>query len=147
MDLNNIKEDEIDWELSRIYKAINKVQKDLIKMQKRVKNDLNSGHAAIFKAQRTILQDDMLMHEIESELKKRMINAEHIVKYIFNQWEKRFKTSDAASIKDKSYDIADIGRRVFLALQGLEADVLANIPQDSVIFAKRLLTSDTVHLN
>jgi phosphotransferase system enzyme I (PtsI) len=147
VDLNNLAEEEIDGELSRVQKAIKKVRKDLMMMQKRVGNDISEEHAGIFKTHQTMLQDDTLIHEIEDELKKRMINAEHIVKDVFNRWERRFKSADADFIKEKSYDIADIGKQVFLALQGFEADVLANVPQDSVIFARRLLTSDTIHLN
>jgi len=42
---------------------------------------------------------------------------------------------------------SDVGRRLLRALLGYDGTVLAGLPQDSVVVARRLLPSDTVHLN
>ena len=147
LEIYNLEQEEIEEEFHRIHKAMKKVEQDLTEMEKRVGRDISPDHAAIFKVYRFILNDRLLIDEIETELNKRKINAEHIIKDVFKRWERRFQSLKGDQAKVKSHDIADIGKQVLLALQGLEADILSVLPQDSVIFAKRLLTSDTLHLN
>jgi len=142
-----IGDEEVDEEIVRVHEAIEKVKSELHEMQKRVDRDFSAEHAAIFGVHLAILEDEALVGEIERELKEQKLNSEHIVKAVFQRWAGQFESADEERIRMKSQDMLDIGKQVYIALQGLEAEILSNIPDDSVIFAKRLLTSDTVHLN
>jgi phosphoenolpyruvate-protein kinase (PTS system EI component) len=142
-----LKENEIGEELNRIHEAVAKVKKDLSYMKRQIESEISASHAAIFDVHRSVLEDESLMTEIETELKNRLINAEHVVRDVFKRWEYKFKNTPSKSVKQKSYDIADIGRRILLSLHGIESNILAHIPKNSVIFAQRLLPSDTVHLD
>ncbi len=139
--------EEVNEEIIRVHEAIEKVKNDIRAMQKRVGRDISAEHAAIFSVHLAILEDEALIREIESELKTQQLNSEHIIKEVFQRWAKHFENADEEVIQMKSQDMLDIGKQVFIALQGIEAEILSKVPDDSVIFARRLLTSDTVHLN
>ncbi len=147
MGLYHLAKNEVEGELKRIRQAMEKVQKDLVVMRLHIEKEVSTEHAAIFDVHKSILCDEVLINDIESELKKRMINAEHVVIEVFKRWERKFKTASSIDVRDKCYDIADIGRRVLRVLRGIESHILEQIPENSVIFAKRLLPSDTVNMN
>ena len=143
----DIKEVQIDLELKRLEAAMESVEKDLLHMKDTVKKQVDSSQAAIFEAHRIILKDITLLKEIEEELKSQQINVEHVVKQVFRRWEKKFKDSQSVEIQERSLDVADISRRLLKELLGIRGNALAKLSPGSVIFAKRLLPSDTVHLD
>jgi phosphoenolpyruvate-protein kinase (PTS system EI component) len=52
-----------------------------------------------------------------------------------------------AILRQRADDIADLSRRLLRALQGIHAHTLENMPDKSVLVAKRLLPSDTIFLS
>jgi phosphotransferase system enzyme I (PtsI) len=141
----SIEPEELPVEMGRVKEALRKVKSDLMNMRNRTREEIGKEHAAIFDAHRLILDDDSIEREIEHEMKARLINADHAVRYVFERLENRMR--HAYPVKQNSYDIEDISRRLLHALRGVEANVLAHIPENTVIFAERLLPSDTVHLD
>ena len=57
------------------------------------------------------------------------------------------KDTGSHIIQERANDVVDVGRRLLKALIGVNKDSGSNFPSDSVIFAKRLLPSDTASLN
>ncbi len=147
LEIYDLKADQVEGEWRRILRAIEKVEKDLTFVKKGVQREIGSKHAAIFDVHKTILKDLGLLKEIEKELKDRQINAEQIVRDVFRRWEKKLKIADAKEIQEKADDIADIGRRLLRVLTGVEGTILSKLPYRSILFAKRLLPSDTVSLD
>jgi len=147
LEIYDLKEDQVEGEWERIVRAIEKVEKDLTFVKKGVQREIGSKHAAIFDVHKTILKDLGLLKEIEKELKDRQINAEQIVRDVFRRWEKKLKIADTKEIQEKADDIADIGRRLLRVLIGVEGTILSKLPYRSILFAKRLLPSDTVSLD
>ena len=143
----DIKEDGIEKELKRLHRAIQSVEKDLVGMKHTVKKQVGSDQAAIFEAHRMILMDLTLLKEIELQLKVQRVNIEHVVGQVFHRWERKLRDSQNLEIRERSSDIADIGRRLLKELLGIRGNTLARLPSGSIIFAKRLLPSDTVHLD
>lgn len=143
----DIKESQIGLELKRLEGAMQRVEKDLVKMKETVKKQVDSGQAAIFEAHRTILRDFTLLEEIEEELRSQQINVEHVVKQVFRRWEKKFKDSQSRETQERAPDVADIGRRLLQDLLGIRGNALTKLPPGSLVFAKRLLPSDTVHMD
>jgi phosphoenolpyruvate-protein phosphotransferase len=147
LEAHDIKETQIVRELQRLEAAIRRVEADLMRMKDAVKEQVDSDQAAIFDAHRVILRDLTLLTEIEEELRSERVNVEHAVKWVFRRWERKFKDSQNAEIQERSSDVADIGRRLLKQLLGIHGNALTKLPAGSIIFAKRLLPSDTVHLD
>ncbi|MFT5207663.1 MAG: phosphoenolpyruvate-protein phosphotransferase [Candidatus Omnitrophota bacterium] len=143
----DLEKDQLDSEVQRIFDALQKVDQDLDKMKQRVEKQIDVQQAAIFEVHRTILKDQALVCEIERELRDRMVNAELVVRDIFKRWEKKFKISESQQIREKADDIKDIGKRLLRVLLGIDCNALQKIPKNSIVFAARLLPSDTVHLD
>lgn len=146
LEIREIEWEEIKDEMARIQRAMKKVEGYLDKIKKNVSRELNSKEASIFAAQKSILNDPVLKMDLERELKEQMVNAEQIVREVFRRWENRFKELENENMREKAADIADLGRHVLQTLIGSEGSPLGDIPQDSILVAKCLLPSDTIHL-
>jgi len=144
--LYTLQEEDIEHELARLKRAFTHVLKDLNKIKKVAETDIGKEHAEIFEAHKAILQDETLLQDIKTELKKELINAEQVVKNVFRRWINKFKVSESEVVKARSDDLEDISRRILKVLLGYERNVLENLPANSIVVAKRLLPSDTVHL-
>ncbi len=140
-------DENIENELSRIVEAIENVEKDLSSVEILVNKNLSEEYAAIFQAHRLILKDSQLINEIKKDLYEKKINGEEIVRDVFKRWEKRFLAFDDEVFRNKSQDIADISLRVIKELKGIDSHILEGAPSESIIFANRLLPSDTVNIN
>ncbi|MDP8258489.1 MAG: phosphoenolpyruvate--protein phosphotransferase [Candidatus Aadella gelida] len=144
---DTIKKEEVDEELKRIKEVKEKIIKDLDKTQDVVKKDMNKAHADIFQAHKMILQDKIIMKDLESIIRREMINAEQAVKRVFSEWVNKFKYSDNKSLQSKAFDILDVEKRLIRALLGYEHNMLDNLPKNTIVVAKRLLPSDTVRID
>ncbi len=142
-----IKEEEEKEELERIKRAISNVADDLSKMQRNVEEEINDEHGAIFLAHKMMLQDISILSDIENELSDRLLNGEIIVRDIFRKLEKKFLLFEDEQRRDKAQDIRDIGGRVIRKLQGKENNLLASLPENTILVSQRLLPSDTVFID
>ncbi|NLG19119.1 MAG: phosphoenolpyruvate--protein phosphotransferase [Fibrobacter sp.] len=146
-ELYTIRPEELPEEYKRVEQAIDNVRKELTLSAERVKKELNAQIAGIFLAQVEMLRDPELAREIKWELKSCLVNAEQIVKRVFRKWELRFRQIQDERISYRADDIIDLNRRMIRALTGISAHMLENLPNNSIIVAKRLLPSDTVFLS
>ncbi|MCP4159871.1 MAG: diguanylate cyclase, partial [Deltaproteobacteria bacterium] len=143
----DISAENLETELERIVEAIHNVEKDLVDMEHLVSKDLSNEYSTIFQAHRLILKDNQVLDEIKKDLYEKKINGEEIVRNVFKRWEKRFLAFEDEIFKNKSQDIADISGRIIKELRGIDSHILESTPMDSILFANRLLPSDTVNLN
>jgi phosphoenolpyruvate-protein phosphotransferase len=143
----DVGEENLENELSRIIRAIENVEKDLVDIEHLINQDLSEEYAAIFQAHRLILKDSQLFNEIKKDLYEKKINGEEIVRDVFKRWEKRFLAFEDEIFRNKSQDIADISIRIIKELQGIDSHILEETPSESIIIANRLLPSDTVNIN
>lgn len=146
-ELYDIEEHQIDEEHQRIKQAIDEVRQDLHLSAIRVKEELNTELAQIFQSQETILSDAQLGEEIGKVLRQDLVNAEHVIQRVLRRWERRFREMEDAVLSQRAEDIADLNRRLLRALRGIHAHALENLPDNTVLVAKRLLPSDTVYLS
>ena len=142
-----LREDQVEGELKRLQEAIDRVHSDLSKLKSKITNEIDAKHAEIFGAHQLILKDIEIFKDIEKGLKYRLLNAEQIVRDVFLHWEKKMRGTDSHTIQERANDVVDVGKRLLKALIGGNENSGSNFPSNSVIFAKRLLPSDTASLN
>jgi phosphoenolpyruvate-protein phosphotransferase len=143
----DIEEHQIPAEYERIVQAIGEVSQDLKLSAVRVEEELDTHFADIFRAQEAILCDTSLAKEMRDELKKELVNAEEVVKRVFRRWERKFRQINNDLLSQRADDIADLCRRLLTTLEGIHAHTLEEMPEGSVLVARRLLPSDTVFLS
>ncbi|MBU4333493.1 MAG: phosphoenolpyruvate--protein phosphotransferase [Candidatus Omnitrophica bacterium] len=139
---------QVEEELERLQRAIDKVHRDLEKLKSKVANEIDTEHAEIFGAHQLILKDEELLKDIKNGLKNKRLNVEQIVQEVFGKWEKKIKGQDISAIPERANDVIDVGRRLLRALVGsVNQHSVLDRSKDSVIFAHRLLPSDTASFN
>ncbi|MBN2443024.1 MAG: phosphoenolpyruvate--protein phosphotransferase [Spirochaetales bacterium] len=146
IEVRDINKDEIPKEMERIRDALKKMNTDYKDLQLKVNKTKNIYDTEIFDVYISLLEDIMLPEELEKKLNEDMVNAEQVVKSVFHQLVRKFRSSESLLIREKAGDIEDIGKRLLNKLTGMEENVLSMIPENSIIFTKRLLPSDIVHL-
>ncbi|MBN2446987.1 MAG: phosphoenolpyruvate--protein phosphotransferase [Phycisphaerae bacterium] len=143
----DIDKHQIDEEYARIEKATAVVLGDLEHAAERIESDLDSVLADIFRSHKTLLSDPGLAAELRSEMETELINAEHVVQRVFRRLVRRFRSVGDSKLSTRADDLTDLSRRLLRVLAGLHAHTLENMPVASVLVARRLLPSDTVHLS
>ncbi|MCR4336370.1 MAG: phosphoenolpyruvate--protein phosphotransferase [Candidatus Omnitrophica bacterium] len=147
-EIKELNEGQVEGELQRLLKAIDQVHADLAGLKTKVTYQIDAKHAEIFSAHQLILKDIELFKDIETGLKHQLLSAEQIVQDVFQRWEKKIRGTDSHAIKESANDVADVGRRLLGALIGdVNKNSTLDLAVDSVIFAQRLLPSDTASLN
>ncbi len=137
---------QIGEEKARIQKAIEDVRKCLAIDANQIEGKLGKQSADIFRAQEAILRDTHVVREMKRVLESDLLNAEQVVRTVFRMLARRFRDIDDEVIRERGDDIDDLSRRLLLSLAGIHAHSLENLPQSTVIVARRLLPSDTVFL-
>ncbi len=144
--INNINKSDISDEMDRIQTAMNQVLDDLDEQKKLVEKQSGKQNAAIFDFHKEVLKDKEVTLDLAEELESELTNAEIVVKNIFRKLAKKLRSSDSSTFSSKADDLDDLTRRILGILIGYESNILEMLPPDSIIIAKRLLPSDTVHM-
>ncbi|MHC4538946.1 MAG: phosphoenolpyruvate--protein phosphotransferase [Planctomycetota bacterium] len=146
-ELYKIDDAEVDGEKARIDKAIDDVRQSLTIDAKQIESQLGKESADIFLAQETMLLDPSVVEELKRTLEAERINAEQVVRTVFRLLAGRFRELNDEVLRERGADIDDLSRRLLLALAGIHAHSLENLPANTVLVAHRLLPSDTVFLS
>ncbi|MBN1521338.1 MAG: phosphoenolpyruvate--protein phosphotransferase [Candidatus Aureabacteria bacterium] len=146
-ELWTLSESQVEEELKRLQDAIDKAHFDLANLKTKVTHEIDAKHAEIFGVHQVILKDIGLFKEIEKELRDRLLNAENIVQNVFQRWENKIRSAGNNTPQERLDDVIDVGKRLLMALVGLNKKNASNLPANSIIFAQRLLPSDTAALN
>jgi len=144
----DLTEGQVEEEIKRLQRAIDQVHGDLDQLKSKVSSEIDAEHAEIFAAHQLILKDIELFKDIEIGLKDQLLNVEHIVQEVFGRWDKKIRGSNIGIFQERANDVIDVGRRLLRALTGnVGKNSPLNTPKNSIIFAQRLLPSDTASFN
>ncbi len=136
----------IDEEMARILTAMSHVSDGIDVMRRDVLTAGNTVASSIFAAQKEMINDKQLAKDLKGELDRQHVNAEQIVKNVFRRLADKLQLSDSEIIRSKVDDVEDLSLRVLRILTGHEWNPLSDLPENSIIIAKRLLPLDTVHI-
>lgn len=140
-----IRDEEVGKESGRIFKVIERVKKELEELDV---SELGLGEEKkIFSTHRTILEDPWLFSLIKSELENRKLNGESIIRLVFSYLGQQFKSSHSSLVSQKVFDLEDIEQRILRVMTGAGDNPLGQVDENRVIFARRLLPSDTLYFS
>ncbi len=138
---------EVQKEYVRVKNSFNNVLRDLRQSEKEMRKKLDDDFARIFCVHQEILKDPSLRQEIQDMIAKIHFNAEFAVTAVFNRLENRLRNLDHDRFAERADDIADLSNRIVQNLTGHNAHQLSDLPSNTVVVAKQLLPSDTIHLS
>lgn len=142
-----IDERDIGCELVRYRKALNTSRKQVKTLHRQLEGEGATEGAAIMDAHYHIMKDPLLVDRVEDGIKETRKNAESVLYTVINQCEVQFRKSGDPVFCERIKDLHDIFRRISQALYDCKSLSLADVPRNSIIFAKELVPSDTAGAN
>jgi len=138
---------EIEVEISRFRKAVEKTRFEIQELQRKLHGQLAEREASIFDAHLLILEDRMINDEIEDVVREKCIAADYVFFSIIKRYTSALTAMDDKYISERVADIQDVASRVIANLQGFRRPVLDQLPGQRIIIARDLAPSDTAMLD
>lgn len=133
----------ISAEKQKIYDAVKEVESEIEKL---IKN-IDGTEKEIMQAYLMILQDPNLIQETIKIIEQEKCNSAYAVEKGLNQIIKTFEEMDEPYMAARSRDIEDMKKRILAKLLKIEEIDLSKLPENTILVAKELSTSDTAKMN
>ena len=133
----------ISAEKQQIYDAVKEVESEIEKL---IKN-IDGTEKEIMQAYLMILQDPSLIQETIKIIEQEKCNSAYAVEKGLNQIIKTFEEMDEPYMAARSRDIEDMKKRILAKLLKIEEIDLSKLPENTILVAKELSTSDTAKMN
>jgi phosphotransferase system enzyme I (PtsI) len=143
-----ISDDAIPDEIKRLHDAFARADERLIQVRDRVERTAGPQEAAIFDAQRFILEDKDLVSGVE-ELIRQNIGAEKAFEIVMFEWSQRFAHAPQAMLRERVGDLKDVEIRVLTMLLDLPDHDPVDLPKgaNAILVTHDLTPSLTVQLD
>ena len=135
--------DEPEKEMIRFKDALKQVEEDT----QQIVDSATGTEKEIMSAYLMIIQDPTLTVETENAISNLKYNAEYAVDIGFNSVIQLFESMDDEYMAGRARDIADIKNRVLAKLANEETINISKLPENTIIVATELTTSDTAKLD
>ena len=135
--------EDISAEKQQIYDAVKEVESEIEKL---IKN-IDGTEKEIMQAYLMILQDPSLIQETIKIIEQEKCNSADAVEKGLNQIIKTFEEMDDPYMAARSRDIEDMKKRILAKLLKIEEIDLSKLPENTILVAKELSTSDTAKMN
>lgn len=133
----------ISAEKQKIYDAVKEVESEIEKL---IKN-IDGTEKKIMQAYLMILQDPSLIQETIKIIEQEKCNSAYAVENGLNQIIKTFEEMDDPYMAARSRDIEDMKKRILAKLLKIEEIDLSKLPENTILVAKELSTSDSAKMN
>jgi len=143
-----IPDDAIPGEIKRLHDTFERAKERLAQMRDRVEQKAGPQEAAIFDAQRFILDDKDLISGVE-ELIRQNIGAEKAFEIVMFEWSQRFAHAPQAMLRERVGDLKDVEIRVLTLLLDLPDHDPVDLPKgaNAILVTHDLTPSLTVQLD
>ncbi len=145
VETRTIQPSQIDFEIKRFRDAVVLVKQELARDADRISGELGQSEADIFLVHSMILEDRKLVETIEDQIRADLINADAVVAREMKRVSAVLRGSDDSYLRDRAYDVTDIGKRVIERMLGVWAHCPLTHPM--IIVARELRASDTVSMD
>lgn len=135
--------EDISAEKQKIYDAVKEVESEIEKI---IKN-IDGTEKEIMQAYLMILQDPSLIQETIKIIEQEKCNSAYAVENGLNQIIKTFEEMDDPYMAARSRDIEDMKKRILAKLLKIEEIDLSKLPENTILVAKELSTSDSAKMN
>ncbi len=134
-------------ELARFERALAQTTEEIIKIRKKVAQEISEEHARILDAHLLILEDVLFIEETMRRVEKEKLNVEYVFSDVLEQLARRFEVMDDEYLRERASDVRDIGRRILRNLLGRKRETLSNLEEEVIVVAYDLSPSDTASMH
>ncbi|MBW2645828.1 MAG: phosphoenolpyruvate--protein phosphotransferase [Deltaproteobacteria bacterium] len=142
-----ISENEIPFEIERFRKVLAQTKKEILAIEKKISREMGLEHGRIFSAHLLVLEDSVLVQEVIAKIKKKKKNVEAVFTEVLNKYISVLSKAKDEYLRDRSSDIADVGKRILRNLTGAEEQSLMELDEKSIVVAYDLSPSDTAMMH
>ena len=135
--------EDISAEKQLVYNAIKEVENEIEDL---IQN-ISGTEKEIMQAYLMILQDPNLTEEIIKIIEQEKCNSLYAVETGLNKIIKTFEEMDDPYMSERSRDIEDMKKRILSKMLNIKEIDLSKLPENTILVAKELSTSDTAKMN
>lgn len=143
----DLKDEELDVEVSRFEAALIATRAELIVLQGRLSDSASANDAGIFDVHLLVLEDPSLIDEVIKRIRAEKHNAEFVFQGVSHKFIKTLSSIDDPYLRERAIDLEDVTRRVLRNLLGKSGQRLGGHDRSHIIVADELTPSDTATLN
>ncbi|MFH0796653.1 MAG: phosphoenolpyruvate--protein phosphotransferase [Candidatus Omnitrophota bacterium] len=140
-----LKPGESESEINRLEKSFAETESELKKIRAQVVQKSGSPEAEIFNVGILFLHDKKLKAKILEKIKEGT-NAARAVQLVVHQYNESFGKSKDVYLKDRRFDLDDVGKRLVRNLLGLKS-YLSDLKEKVILIAYSLSPSETASLD
>jgi len=144
VEARSIAPSEVDSEIARLREAIELVKGELVRDTEHVSRELGQDQADVFLVHSMILEDPSVLESVLDVIRNDLVNAEAAVASEMKRVAGVLASSEDRYLRDRAYDVSDIGKRVIERLLGVWAH--CPLSQPMVLVAHELRASDTASM-
>lgn len=108
---------QVEKEIKRLNKAVEKTKKDLTKIKDSVKKKIGEDHSFIFEAHLSILEDKSLVPNMENSIRKEKVRAEWAISQLHNKYMKIFESLADEYFRQRKDDVTDVLSKLYINLE------------------------------
>lgn len=144
----SISDEEVPAELARLDDALERAKDRLRRVTERVEATAGKEEAAIFEAQRMLLEDPALLSSIRQYIKQNFA-ADAAFDLEMREWQQRFARHSSALLRERANDVVDVHIRVLAILMDLPDHDPVDLPKGAkaVLVTHDLTPALTVQLD
>ncbi len=140
---DDIVSSQVESELKRLSRAIERTKKELIRIKDQIKQKLGEEHAFIFEAHIMILEDESLRKKIKTSIKQEKCRAEWAISKVHEKYQKIFESIDDEYFRQRKSDVSDVLSKVYRNLAVTENKKKEKEEdRDKILVAHDLLPSE-----
>ncbi len=137
----------VDSEILRFAKAVEKSKKQLSTIKNELFGEEKKDHQYIIDAYLLMIDDPTLIENTTRNIKKERVNAEWALSMVVGELKQIFENIDNEYMRERSGDIDYVGDRILRNLIGESLDNLSGIQGKVIVVAHDLSPADTVQIN
>ncbi|MFO8015081.1 MAG: phosphoenolpyruvate--protein phosphotransferase [Phycisphaerae bacterium] len=138
---------EVDGELARFQKAVDRAQQEIGELRERVASDVGEKLGAIFDVQDALLNDPRLLGEVRELIQREHYAPEYAVSQVVRGYAKKILALPNRYMSERVADVWDIEKRLLRNLIGAKRENLNALTEPVIIIAHDLTPSQTAGLD
>jgi phosphotransferase system enzyme I (PtsI) len=138
---------EVEAELARFQKAVERAQEEIGELRDRVTSDVGEKLGAIFDVQDALLSDPRLLEEVREFIEREHYAPEYAVSQVVRGYAKKILALPNRYMSERVADVWDVEKRLLRNLIGAKRENLNELTEPVIVIAHDLTPSQTAGLD
>jgi len=142
----DIKEDNVLKEIARFEDSLTLTRSDILKVRKKISQEMGYEHSEIFNAHLLILEDRTLIEDVIAMIRQEKVAADYAFVTVLRRYFQAFHQIEDSYLKERISDIKDVGRRILGQMVDSPEVTIHDLKEKSIVVAHDLAPSDTASM-